>query len=340
MERELYALIIFATLGRTMSIEIRQARAGDGAALHAMVRSLAESHGELADIPRLARRLRDGAVSVKTLIVGALLALADGVPAGCAIWHRSFSTFRGSETMYLEDLSVLEAFRRRGIARMLLKAVARLAIRRVAWPSISWHLMAWNDGARTLYEAAGAEIEEGVCICRLHGEALERLAVMISYVVAVSKNGVIGRDGGLPWHISTDLKRFKEITMGKPVVMGRKTWDSLPRKPLPGRRNIVITRQAGYRGGGSGGRRDARGSAGALRRRARDRGDRRRRSLPAVLAHGRSPLPHRSRPGGRGRHAFSGSRPGRVDGSVREFHPQGPKDTASFILRVLDRKPT
>ena len=69
---------------------------------------------------------------------------------------------------------------------------------------------------------------------------------MISYVVAVSKNGVIGREGGLPWHISSDLKRFKEITMGKPVVMGRKTWESLPRKPLPGRRNIVITRQRDF----------------------------------------------------------------------------------------------
>jgi dihydrofolate reductase len=66
---------------------------------------------------------------------------------------------------------------------------------------------------------------------------------MISFVVAVARNGVIGREGGLPWHISSDLKRFKEITMGKPVIMGRKTWDSLPRKPLPGRRNIVITRQ-------------------------------------------------------------------------------------------------
>ena len=69
---------------------------------------------------------------------------------------------------------------------------------------------------------------------------------LISFVVAVSKNGVIGRDGGLPWHISSDLKRFKEITMGKPVIMGRKTWESLPRRPLPGRRNIVITRQPGY----------------------------------------------------------------------------------------------
>lgn len=67
---------------------------------------------------------------------------------------------------------------------------------------------------------------------------------IISLVVAASRNGVIGKDGGLPWHISSDLKLFKQITMGKPVIMGRKTWDSLPRKPLPGRRNIVISRKA------------------------------------------------------------------------------------------------
>jgi len=69
---------------------------------------------------------------------------------------------------------------------------------------------------------------------------------ILSLVLAVSRNGVIGRDGGLPWHISSDLKRFKAITLGKPVIMGRKTWDSLPRKPLPGRTNIVVTRQGGF----------------------------------------------------------------------------------------------
>lgn len=66
----------------------------------------------------------------------------------------------------------------------------------------------------------------------------------IAFVVAVSRNGVIGREGGLPWHIPSDLKRFKAVTMGKPIIMGRKTWDSLPRRPLPGRRNIVLTRSA------------------------------------------------------------------------------------------------
>jgi dihydrofolate reductase len=67
---------------------------------------------------------------------------------------------------------------------------------------------------------------------------------VISLVAAVSRNGVIGRDGGLPWHVSSDLKRFKAITMGKPIIMGRKTWKSLPQKPLTGRRNIVISRRA------------------------------------------------------------------------------------------------
>lgn len=67
----------------------------------------------------------------------------------------------------------------------------------------------------------------------------------IALVVAIAENGVIGREGGLPWRLSTDMKRFKAVTMGKPVIMGRKTWESIG-KPLPGRRNFVITRHAGY----------------------------------------------------------------------------------------------
>lgn len=67
----------------------------------------------------------------------------------------------------------------------------------------------------------------------------------ISIVVAVAANGVIGREGDLPWRLSTDLKRFKALTMGKPVIMGRKTWASLGR-PLPGRANIVVTRNADF----------------------------------------------------------------------------------------------
>ena len=67
----------------------------------------------------------------------------------------------------------------------------------------------------------------------------------IVLVVAVAQNGVIGRDGDLPWRLPSDLKRFKQLTLGKPVVMGRKTWDSIGR-PLPGRPNIVVTRDASF----------------------------------------------------------------------------------------------
>ena len=64
---------------------------------------------------------------------------------------------------------------------------------------------------------------------------------MISIIVAVSEDLGIGRNNELLWHISEDLKRFKQLTTGKTVIMGKKTWYSLPRRPLPGRRNIVLT---------------------------------------------------------------------------------------------------
>jgi dihydrofolate reductase len=69
---------------------------------------------------------------------------------------------------------------------------------------------------------------------------------LITLIVAVADNGVIGRDNALPWHLPEDLKRFKRLTMGKPIVMGRKTYESIG-KPLPGRQNIVVTRDANYR---------------------------------------------------------------------------------------------
>lgn len=64
---------------------------------------------------------------------------------------------------------------------------------------------------------------------------------MIGILVAVSPEGIIGKDNAIPWHYSEDLKRFKKLTTEKTVIMGRKTWESLPKKPLPNRRNIVIT---------------------------------------------------------------------------------------------------
>lgn len=71
----------------------------------------------------------------------------------------------------------------------------------------------------------------------------------LSLIVAMSRDGVIGADNRLPWHLSADLRRFKAITMGKPILMGRKTHDSIGR-PLPGRNNIVLTRDRSYRAPG------------------------------------------------------------------------------------------
>ncbi len=64
--------------------------------------------------------------------------------------------------------------------------------------------------------------------------------------IARARNGVIGRDGELPWRLKSDLAIFRAITMGKPVIMGRKTWDSLPKKPLIGRMNIVLSKDGSF----------------------------------------------------------------------------------------------
>lgn len=74
-----------------------------------------------------------------------------------------------------------------------------------------------------------------------------------SLIAAIGKNRELGRSGQLLWHLPDDMRRFKELTTGHPVIMGRKTWESLPEKfrPLPGRTNIVVTRQVGYEAPGA-----------------------------------------------------------------------------------------
>jgi dihydrofolate reductase len=72
----------------------------------------------------------------------------------------------------------------------------------------------------------------------------------ITLVVARADNGVIGKDGGLPWHLPADLRHFKRVTMGSPMIMGRKTFEALP-KLLPGRRHIVVTRDPQWRAEGA-----------------------------------------------------------------------------------------
>jgi dihydrofolate reductase len=75
----------------------------------------------------------------------------------------------------------------------------------------------------------------------------------VNLIYARARNGVIGRDNTLPWHLPEDMAHFKHATAGSPVIMGRKTWDSLPTKfrPLPGRTNLVVTGQSGWRADGA-----------------------------------------------------------------------------------------
>jgi len=77
--------------------------------------------------------------------------------------------------------------------------------------------------------------------------------VKVSLVAAVARSGVIGRDNAVPWRIPEDVRRFRELTMGCPVVMGRRTWDSLPARfrPLSGRRNVVVTRNPAWHADGA-----------------------------------------------------------------------------------------
>jgi dihydrofolate reductase len=71
-------------------------------------------------------------------------------------------------------------------------------------------------------------------------------AILAAGPIARARNGVIGRDGTLPWRLKSDLANFRAVTMGKPVIMGRKTWESLPRRPLVGRTNIVLSRDGSF----------------------------------------------------------------------------------------------
>ena len=82
------------------------------------------------------------------------------------------------------------------------------------------------------------------------GWAADGALMGLAAIYARAANGVIGRDGVLPWHIPADLKRFKALTLGKPMIMGRKTFDSLG-KPLPGRRHIVLTRDRSWQAEGA-----------------------------------------------------------------------------------------
>ncbi|MDE2378976.1 dihydrofolate reductase [Bradyrhizobium sp.] len=156
----------------------------------------------------------------------------------------------------------------------------------------------------------------------------------IVFVLAVAENGIIGANGGLPWRLKSDMRRFKALTVGRPVVMGRKTFVSL-RRPLPGRTNIVITRDADYRAAGT---IVTTSSAHAY---AIARGDALRRSVAEIAVIGGAEIYAQwmeladrlevtevhARPDGDTRFEIDKAQWQEV---ARERHPAGPDDSADF----------
>ncbi|MDA9493552.1 MULTISPECIES: dihydrofolate reductase [unclassified Bradyrhizobium] len=165
----------------------------------------------------------------------------------------------------------------------------------------------------------------------------------IVFVVAIAENGVIGAGGAIPWRQKSDMARFKALTIGKPVIMGRKTFESL-RRPLPGRTNIVITRDAAYRAAG------AVVTISAADAEAVARGDALRRSVTEIAVIGGAEIYRQwldradrleitevhARPEGDTHFAIDTAK---WEETARIRHPAGPDDSADFSYVTYRRRP-
>jgi dihydrofolate reductase len=162
--------------------------------------------------------------------------------------------------------------------------------------------------------------------------------------VARGRNGVIGRAGGLPWRLKSDLQLFKAVTTGKPVIMGRKTWESLPKKPLPGRLNLVLTRDASFEQHGAVPCDRFEEAVAIAREHAEEDG------APEVCVIGGAALFALALPSAR--RAYVTEVDAEPEGDVfmpaldeaqwrevrREAHPAGEGDDYAFVFRVLERR--
>ena len=168
--------------------------------------------------------------------------------------------------------------------------------------------------------------------------------IEIVLIVAMAENGVIGAAGAIPWRQKSDMQRFKAMTMGRPIVMGRKTFISFPRRPLPGRTNIIVTRDAAFHAPGAIVTRSV-GEALTIAR-----GDALRRSAAEIAIIGGAeiyaatmPLAdrleitevHMSPPGDT---LFPAVDPARWEQVARERHASGPDDQADFSYVTYRRK--
>jgi len=170
------------------------------------------------------------------------------------------------------------------------------------------------------------------------------MTIHLSLIVARARNGVIGRDGTLPWRLKSDMAWFKANTLGKPVIMGRKTWESLPRHPLPGRMNIILTRDQSFEVQGGLTCENFAEAVQIAREQAEDDG------AEEVCVIGGAALFEAALP--RAKRLYLTEVLADVEGDVtfpafdesdwtevrREEHPAGPDDEHPFVLRVLERR--
>jgi dihydrofolate reductase len=166
---------------------------------------------------------------------------------------------------------------------------------------------------------------------------------LLSLVLARARNGVIGKDGGLPWRLKSDLALFKATTLSKPVIMGRKTWDSLPRSPLPGRLNIVLSRDGSFEPAQALVCETFNDALNIAREQAQEDG------VEEVCVIGGAAIFEAALP--KARRLYITEVQAEVDGDVhfppfeetawrqvrQEEHPAGPDDDYPFVFRVLER---
>ncbi len=157
-----------------MSLAIRAAAPADSALIFSLVRELAEYEKLTHEMDATAEQI-SAALFAREPKLFCDIAEWDGTPAGFAVWFLNYSTFRGRHGIYVEDLFVRPAFRKRGIARTLM---ARLAARCVkeGWARFEWAVLDWNAPSITFYKSIGANVMEEWRLCRLSGTALENFA--------------------------------------------------------------------------------------------------------------------------------------------------------------------
>ena len=158
-----------------MSLVIRAARPEDGAIIFSLVRELAEYEKLTAEVDANEQKIAAVLFAPEPRVF-CNIAEWNGEPAGFALWFLNFSSFRGTHGVFLEDIFVRVAFRRKGIGRALLKRLAAHCVER-GYERFEWAVLDWNAPAIAFYRALGAEVLDDWLICRLGGNALASFAL-------------------------------------------------------------------------------------------------------------------------------------------------------------------